>query len=183
MYLALTRPWQGAAPAPAEPSAIAEPTTPAEPAPSRRRGRKRTHAPSASDGATTDEPAPTPLTAAQERLVWKGDAVALPPAEHDFSSEDERRSLTDEEIGAAVRRHSDAVIQCMAQSASGLPLRAKVTLQLLVDGQGRVTRHRVQAPAVLFERGVAACIGAALRAWRFPATGAPTLVTAPFELG
>lgn len=181
MYLALTRPWQGAEPAVTEPAPIAESAPPPEPTPTRRRGRKRTHAPSADDGTSIAEPAP--LTAAQERLVWKGDAVALPPAEHDFSSEDERRSLTDAEISAAVRRHSDAVIQCMAQSASGLPLRAKVTLQLLVDGQGRVTRHRVQAPAVLFERGVAACIGAALRAWRFPATGAPTLVTAPFELG
>lgn len=180
MYLALTRPWQRAEPSVAEPTPIAEPA-PAEPAPARRRGRKRTPAPSA-EGAPGQE-APAPLTAAQERLVWRGDAVALPPTEHDFSSGDERRALTDDEIGAAVRAHGDAVIQCMARAASGLSLRAKVTLQLLVDGHGRVTRHRVQAPAVLFERGVAPCIGTALRAWRFPATGAPTLVTAPFELG
>lgn len=181
MYLALTRPWQRAEPVAVEPTPSAEPAPPAEPTPSRRKPRKRTHTPGPDSAPAVEEPAP--LTAAQERLVWRGDSVALPPAEHDFSSSDERRALTDEEIGAAVQRHSDAVIQCMAQAASGLPLRAKVTLQLLVDGQGRVTRHRVQAPAVLFERGVAPCIGAALRSWRFPSTGAPTLVTAPFELG
>ncbi len=71
----------------------------------------------------------------------------------------------------------------MVTAAAGTELRATVTLRMLVDGKGNVTRHRVQAPQYLFEHGMSACVERAVSRLRFPATGAFTLVTAPFELG
>jgi hypothetical protein len=46
-----------------------------------------------------------------------------------------------------------------------------------------VTRSRLEAPRYLFERGLLGCAQRALGRLRFPATGAPTLVTFPVHLG
>ena len=194
MYLALRQPWQAApeqsAPTPAP---VAEPA----PAPGKKPGkRRRGHrtgdpAPATGDGLAegAEEPGPEEtappvvLSAAERRVIWRGEAVSLPPASHDFSREDSGRALSDDEIAGVVRAQSRGVIDCMARAAAGTDLRATLTVQLLVDGGGRVTRHRVQAPQALFDRGLSTCVAQALKGWRFPATGAPTLVTAPFELG
>ncbi len=190
MYLALQQPWRASAvDEVAADARIADPAPAPTTKPGKRRPRsRRPDAPAANDGGELadsglEDTAPVELSAADRRLVWRGDAVALPPASHDFSKEDSGRALTDAEIDAVVRSNSRAVIDCLARAATGTDLRTPVTLQLLVDGRGRVTRHRVHAPQYLFAQGVAECVAEGLRAWRFPATGAPTVVTAPFELG
>ena len=62
------------------------------------------------------------------------------------------------------------------------PNTATITVKLLVDGNGRVTRSRLQAPRYLFEHGLLGCAQRALGRMKFPATGAPTLVTLPVNL-
>ena len=58
-------------------------------------------------------------------------------------------------------------------------LSGTITVKMVVEGNGRVSRSRVQAPHYLFSQGVLACVQGALRSLKFPATGAPTLVTLP----
>jgi hypothetical protein len=198
MYLALQRPWQREAPQAVQP-VVADPGSeaPKKPPGKRRRGgRGGTDAPNegAADGidgnaaggeAGLAEPEPPAivLSAADRRLVWRGAEVALPAARHDFSAgAATERALSDEEIAGTVRAQSKAVVDCMVAAAAGTDLRATVMLQLLVDGSGRVTKHRVQAPQYLFDHGLAGCAERALGRWRFPAVGGFTLVNAPFDL-
>ncbi|HEX7994239.1 MAG TPA: hypothetical protein VF506_09975, partial [Streptosporangiaceae bacterium] len=58
-----------------------------------------------------------------------------------------------------------------------------ITVKLLVDGRGRVTRSRIQAPHYLFEHGLLGCTQRALGRMHFPATGGATIVTLPVNLG
>jgi hypothetical protein len=53
---------------------------------------------------------------------------------------------------------------------------------MLVTGEGRVTKVRMRAPQYLFAHGFQACARGAAKSLRFPSTGAPTVVTAPFDL-
>jgi hypothetical protein len=69
------------------------------------------------------------------------------------------------------------------QGATGTDLRGTITVKLLVDGHGQVTRSRVQAPHYLFEHGLLGCTQRALGRIHFPATGAASLVTLPVNLG
>src|SRR6185503_10443290 len=101
----------------------------------------------------------------------------------DMAGGDESRSLEDGEINATIGSQSDGVRECVVQGATGTDLRATITVKLIVDGSGRVSRSKVQAPHYLFERGLQACAQRALGRMRFPATGAPTLVTLPINLG
>ncbi|HWN69571.1 MAG TPA: hypothetical protein VNM90_18140, partial [Haliangium sp.] len=59
---------------------------------------------------------------------------------------------------------------------------ARITAEMLVNGQGQVSKMRVRAPAYLFAHGFYACARRATLGLRFPATGAPTVVTAPYDL-
>jgi hypothetical protein len=46
-----------------------------------------------------------------------------------------------------------------------------------------VSRSQLQAPHYLFEKGLLNCAQRALGQIKFPATGAPTVVTFPVNLG
>lgn len=195
MYLALEKPWQRAAPVEAQ--VVQEP--PAAPdTPGKKGGKKRRPGRGGNGGNGTsggrgdelvgagdiEETAPlVELTAADRRVSWRGAEVVLPPAKVDMGAEDSSRSLSDDEIRATVREQSRPIIDCMVTAATGTDLRATVTIRMLVDGKGQVTRHRVQAPQYLFDHGMPACVERAVQRLRFPATGAFTLVTTPFELG
>ena len=122
------------------------------------------------------------LTAADRALEWRGEDVALPPARLDMSAGDARK-LEDGEINATIATQADGVRTCVIQGATGTDLTATITVKLLVGGEGRVTRSRVQAPRYLFEKGLLPCVQRALGRMKFPATGAPTLVTLPVNLG
>lgn len=191
MYLFLERPWQKTAPAEVakEPEA-----TPVVEEPGKKGGKKRRPArhggnkagdmSGRDDGEYEESAPPIELTAVDRKLVWRGPEVVLPPAKVDFSEGgSDARALSDAEISGAVRDGSRPIIDCMIAAATGTNLRATVTIKMLVDGKGQVTRHRMQAPQYLFDHGMAACVERAVSRLRFPATGAPTLVTAPFDLG
>jgi hypothetical protein len=151
--------------------------------------RKRTRpavsptAPQDGDGEEL-EPAPPPLTAADRALEWRGDDVALPAQAIDMAGGGgEARPLDDGEINATINGQAGGVKDCVMQGATGTELRGTITVKLVVDGRGRVTRSRVQAPRYLFEHGLSACTQRALGRIHFPATGAATLVTIPVTLG
>jgi hypothetical protein len=52
---------------------------------------------------------------------------------------------------------------------------------MVVEGTGRVSRSRVQAPHYMFGQGLLACVKGQLAHASFTSTGAPTLVTLPVE--
>ena len=136
------------------------------------------------DGETdeTSAAATPPLTAADRHLEWRGDTVALPSHRVDMAGGDEARALNPSEISTAISNGSNAVIACLQKAATGTGLAATVTLQMLVDGAGKVTSLRVEAPHILHEHGLLACARTAAAKLPFAATGAPTLVTAPFDI-
>jgi hypothetical protein len=185
MYLTLRPPWGGGgAAAPPDDGVVAAPagsgSAAGKPKPRRRPGRRGTVA--AQPGAS-EETEPPPLTEADRRLEWRGDEVALPPRSIDMTSNAEARPLDDGEINAVIGGQTGGMRDCVVQGATGTDLSATITVKLLVDGAGRVTRSRLQAPRYLFEHGLLGCARRALGRMKFPATGAPTLVTFPVHLG
>ena len=153
-----------------------------EPRSKRKRGRGRRA--SAGAGAETDpagDDIPA-LPAADRALVWKGDPVALPARQIDMAGDGDARALDSGEINAVIRSQSEPMIACIAGARGHAELDARITVEMLVNGDGQVTRMRVRAPAYLFARGFHACARTAAQRLRFPATGAPTVVTAPYDL-
>jgi hypothetical protein len=197
MYLTLRPPWgvrSHLVPSDAgmDPVAVLDGGPPGKPKGKRRPGGRggTIAAPGAAPGGAAggagevEETEPVVLTEADRRLEWRGDDVALPPTKQvDMSSGAEARSLDDAEINAVIAGQSDGVRGCVVQGATGTELRATITVKMLVDGSGRVTRSRLQAPRYLFEHGLLACAQRALGRMKFPATGAPTVVTLPVTLG
>jgi hypothetical protein len=131
-----------------------------------------------------EEPEPAPLSAADRALEWRGDDVALPAQTIDMTGGGrEARPLDDGEITATINSQAGGVKDCVVQGATNTDLRATITVKLLVDGRGRVTRSRIQAPHYLLEHGLLGCTQRALGRMHFPATGGATLVTLPVNLG
>ena len=187
MYLGLKQPWQRATPSVAitvdAPAAMQDGGTAK---PSKRPGRNKTRSVSeprdSVDDSAPDETAPPSLTAADRGLIWNGGDFGLPAKSIDMGGNgDESRPLSDGEINAGLR--SAGILECVVQAARGTDLQATITVKLLVEGTGRVSKHRVQAPRYLQDHGLAACVAKAAARVRFTATGAATLVTAPFVLG
>jgi hypothetical protein len=186
MYLALRPPWGGHATAPPDAGPVASVPVDAPPAKPKKKRRRPAGTPNAQNpgGDDTDEPEPQPivLTEADRRLEWRGDEVALPAHKVDMGAGGEGRPLDDGEINGAFANDA-GVRTCVANGATGTDLHATITVKMLVDGSGRVTKSRVQAPHYLHEHGLLACTQHALARMHFPATGAPTVVTIPVNLG
>ncbi len=137
------------------------------------------------DGEGDSEPEPAALavlTASDRALEWRGEDVALPPRTVDLAG-GEARGLEDGEINRVIGSQAGGVKDCVVQAATHTDLRATITVKLLVDSRGKVTRSRIQAPRFLFEQGLLGCAQRALGRVHFPATGAPTVVTLPVNLG
>lgn len=185
MYLVLRPPWgpRFATVASSGPPVVvvASDAGVAKPKPKQRRSRSPSATPAAGDPEPEEIAAPV-LTAADRALEWRGEDVALPAQTLDMASGDARR-LDDSEIRATLDRQGGAVKDCVVQGASATDLRATITVKLLVDGRGRVTRSRVHAPHYLFEHGLLGCAQRALGRLSFPATGGATVVTLPVTLG
>jgi hypothetical protein len=193
MYLTLRPPWsRGEAPAVAGSAGSAASAKPDAGVPGKAKPRPRARpargggiagAPGAGEGEDAEGPAVV-LTDDDRRLEWRGDEVVLPPRKIDLTSPGgDARPLDDGEINAVIAEQSDGVKDCVIRGAIGTDLRAAITVKLLVDGNGRVTRSGLMAPRYLFGRGLLACAQRALGRMRFPATGAPTVVTLPVDLG
>lgn len=193
MYLTLRPPWAGdpGAVPPTDAGVAAPPPSGSGSAVPRGPRRPRVRRPAPAEvadpgGSDAVGDAVIELRAADRALEWRGDAVALPPRQLDLGPGGDggsARPLDDGEIQAGLSAHHGAVRACVVEAATGTDLRATLAVELLIDGAGRVGRSRVQAPRYLFERGLLACVRRALGRLRFPATGAPTKVGFPVQLG
>jgi len=179
VYLATERPW-GSSQTSIEPDAgVAEVSKKKK---KKRRGKKRRGKRRAGSGAAMADDIPV-LTEAEQKLVWKGAKVAIPEKSVDFgSAEGGGRSLSATEINSAIKSGSQSVIDCIDEARGSAVLKSAVTFKLLVDGHGTVTKSRVRAPVYLFDHGFLKCARSAVRSVQFPATGAFTVVTAPYDL-
>ena len=65
------------------------------------------------------------------------------------------------------------------KAASNTDLSGTITVKMVVMGNGKVARSRVQAPRYMFGQGLLGCVQRELGGWHFPSTGSPTLVTLP----
>jgi hypothetical protein len=99
-----------------------------------------------------------------------------------MSAGDDARPLDAGEIARTFERGRAPLLDCIVRAAGEAPLQGAITLEMLVDGAGRVVKSRVQAPAYLFAHGLLPCVKRAAAQLGFPATGAHTVVTQPFEL-
>jgi hypothetical protein len=201
MYLALRPPWAGRAQAPSDAATIAQ--TPADAGvkkPGKKRGVRRrpgTGAPGApgsvvsgddpswtgDDGATTEELPPklVALTPADRALEWRGDDTTRPAQKIDMAGGGESRSLDDGEIQSTISGQSSAAQSCVTTAATNTDLRGTITVRMVVDGGGHVTKSKLQAPHYMFEHGLLTCVQRAVRGMKFPAVGGSTLVTMPIN--
>jgi len=188
MYLALRPPWASHASAsPADAGVVAEAASDAGAKKKRRHRPGGPHQPGGEDedwansgGGDETEPAKlVQLSAADRQLEWRGDDTSPPKQTLDMNSKGEARALDNGEIQATIASQSAGVQSCVVKAATNTDLSGTITVKMVVEGNGHVSRSRVQAPHYLHAQGVLACIQGALRAWKFPATGAPTLVTLP----
>lgn len=194
MYLALRPPWGGGATT----SAPIDAGTPVAQAPGdagvgKPKKKRRPRPPGSTMPATpgggsdeeyTEETDPmVTLTAADRALEWRGDDVTLPPTKLDMGGGGEARPLDDSEINGTIGSQGGGVRTCVVQTATNTDLRATITVKMVVDGSGRVTKSKLQAPRYLFEKGLLTCVQRAVGKMKFPSTGAPTSVTLPVTLG
>ncbi|MBS1118022.1 MAG: hypothetical protein H6Q90_250 [Deltaproteobacteria bacterium] len=183
MYLVLRPPWGGRGTAPSDAGVIAMAPVDAGVTKPKKKKRRPAGVPVQPGDTELDEPELPPLSEADRRLEWRGDEVVLPATKIDMAAGGEARTLDDSEINATVSGQTGGVRDCVVQGATGTDLRATITIKLLVDGTGRVTRSKLQAPHYLFEKGLLGCAQRAFGRLRFPASGAPTIVTFPVNLG
>lgn len=183
-YLVLEPPWRGGGSGAGPIVAVADTTDAGVPV--KKKGKRKARVGGGGGAGGTQEPFEVDeeivLTEADKRLEWRGDAVSLPPRTLDMAGADEGRPLDDGEIQSGIAGGSGPVIGCIKDATAGAALSAQVTLQMLVGADGRVGKVRVRAPQWLHAHGLLACARRAARAMPFPATGAPTVVTAPYHL-
>jgi hypothetical protein len=173
-WLAMARPWRSSE----EPAAAAPPPDAAPAATASVKKKKR-----GKRGEAGESEAPAPvLSAADREPVWRGPAISLPTRSVDLGSDEDARPLDSGEIDQVLSRSSEPVLSCIKQALAGAELTGKVELEMLVSGTGAVQKVRVRAARWLLEHGLADCASAAARRVRFPATGAPTIVNAPYHL-
>ncbi len=180
-YLGIARPWKSdetQAAADAGPAAVASP----EGKKKKNRGGKRRAQGGAVDDEVETEPPPPDLSAADRETVSRGPRIQLPARSVDLGDSDSGRSLDSGEIDAALSGSSGPMQACVNRAIAGAELRGQATLEMLVGGDGNVQKVRVSAPRWLIDHGFAECATSAARRLRFPATGAPTIVEAPFHL-
>jgi hypothetical protein len=195
MYLALRPPWASKATAPADAGVVAE--APSDGGIAKKKKKRRpgaggggAHQPGGDDedwlnsggGEETEPPRLVQLSAADRALEWRGDDTSPRKQNIDMNSSAESRSLDNGEIQSTIASESAGVQSCVIKAAGNTDLAGTITVKMVVEGNGRVSRSRVQAPRYMFSQGLLGCVQGALRSWNFPATGAPTLVTLPVNL-
>lgn len=178
-YLGLEKPWRSSETASVAPDA--GPAVAAKGDKPKKKGRRGKGKRSSNKKVDLDEV--PELTAADNKAVWKGQAVKLPAKSVDFEAGGgDARSLSPAEINGVIQSGSEPVLACITKSRGNAMLEATVVLKMLVDGSGNVTRVGVKAPAYLFAHGFLACATSAAKKLRFPAVGGHTVVSAPYDL-
>jgi hypothetical protein len=122
------------------------------------------------------------LTAADRTMVWRGPKITLPEKNMDFASGGGGRNLNQGEISDGVNSGQRRLMSCVAEARGQAELATKITLKILVEGDGNASKVRLQAPSYLMKNGLFPCASSAVRAMRFPGTGAATIVTVPLDL-
>jgi hypothetical protein len=182
-YLVLEPPWRGGGSA-AGPAVAVGGTVDAGVPATKKKGKRKARVGGTSTGS--QEPFEVDedivLSDADRRMEWRGDAVSLPPRTIEMGGTDDGRPLDDGEIQNGIANGSGPVIGCIKDATAGAAISAEVTVQMLVGADGRVSKVRVRAPNWLHEHGLLTCAKRATRSMPFPATGAPTVVTAPYHL-
>ena len=192
MYLALRPPWAGQGAEPSSGSAVVAeaPGDAGVTGKKKKKGARRPGAPrqpggddedwlNSGGGEETEPPKLVQLSAADRALEWRGDDTSPKKQSLDMSNNAESRSLDNGEIQSAISSQSGGVQNCVMQAATNTDLSGTITVKMVVEGNGKVSRSRVQAPRYMFSQGLLACVKGKLAGWSFPATGAPTLVTLP----
>jgi hypothetical protein len=200
MYLALRPPWGHGGTTPSSDGGVVAVAT-ADAGVGKPKKKTRHHRPSGPSGgggggATTSgdeqgwgsgdyveetEPQLVQLTAADRAMEWRGDDTTRPPQKIDMANGAEARSLDDGEIRSTIDSQSSATQQCVVQAATNTNLAGTINVKLVVDGNGRVIKSKVQGFHYMFEHGLLACVHGAVGRMKFPATGSSTLVTMPIN--
>jgi hypothetical protein len=197
MYLVLRPPWGGHGTAPSDAAVVAQAPSDAGSGKPKKHGHGGGHhRPSGGGNAvsgddpswtgggddTPEEPAPqlVKLTPADRELEWRGDDTTKPAQTIDMNGAD-TRSLDDGEIRSTISDQSGPTQSCVMQAATNTDLKGTITVRMIVDGKGNVTKSKIQAPHYMFEHGVLGCIQGAVRHMKFPAAGQYTLVTMPIN--
>ncbi|MFT3699198.1 MAG: AgmX/PglI C-terminal domain-containing protein [Kofleriaceae bacterium] len=121
------------------------------------------------------------LTAADRQKESRGDDVTPGAQKIDMANGADGRKLEQGEIESTISSQSAAAQQCVMSSATNTNLAGTISVKLVVDGTGHVTRSKVEGFHYMFEHGLLACMQSAVKKMKFPATGAPTLVTMPIN--
>ena len=193
MYLVLRPPWAGEGTAQPPAGVVAEAPTDAGVSKKKKRrprgggGGGGGHQPGGDDedwinsggGEETEAPRLIQLSAADRAFEWRGDDTSPRKQTIDMNSGSESRSLDNGEIQSTISTYSGGVQDCVIKAATNTDLSGTITVKMVVEGTGKVSRSRVHAQRYLFSQGLLACVHGQLRNWKFPATGAPTLVTLP----
>src|SRR5580704_12102677 len=196
MYVALRPPWASHdTPPPELPVVAAAPVDAGVAKPKHKHGPRRPgHAPAANGSTQSGDESgwgdsgggdDTPivqlvqLSAADRVLEWRGDDTSRPPQKIDMANGTESRSLDDGEIRSTIDSQSGPAQSCVMAGATNTDLKGTITIKLVVDGNGRVIKSKVQAFHYMFEHGLLGCMQRAVGGMKFPATGTSTLVTMP----
>jgi hypothetical protein len=195
MYLALRPPWGGGAATttPIDAGPVAQVPGDAGPVAKVKKKRRR---PAGSVPGTVSPPGqalgsdeeyeetdPLPvLTAADRASDTRGDDMTLPPTKLDMGTGGEARPLEQGEINATIGSQAGGVRDCVVQAATNTDIKDTITVELVVDGSGRVTKSRVRAPRYLFGKGLLTCVQRSAGKMKFPAVGGSTHVTLPITL-
>ena len=194
MYLALRPPWgRGGTTPPADAGVVAMAPVDAGVAKPKKK-RPRHHMTGSNPTTSGDEqgwgsadyveetePQLVQLTAADRAMEWRGDDTTRPTQKIDMTGGAEGRSLDDGEIRSTIDSQSAAAQQCVVAAATNTNLSGQISVKLVVDGNGRVIKSKVQAFHYMFAHGLLACMQSAVGKMKFPATGASTLVTMPIN--
>ena len=180
MYLALRPPWAGEATVPSDAGVVA--SAPGDAGVAKRKKKRRPggggggHQPGGDDddwlnsggGDETEPPRLIQLSAADRGLEWRGDDTKPPKQTIDMDSGGESRALDNSEIQSTIASESAGVQSCVVRAAQNTDLSGTITVKMVVEGTGKVSRSRVQAPRYLFSQGLLGCVQGELRGWRFP---------------
>lgn len=191
MYLALRPPWGGATTTttPIDAGVVAQAPrdagTGAKPKKKRRRPAGTVTPPDQAGGSDDEyeetEPLPV-LTSADRQFEWRGDDVTPPPRKIDMGGGGEARPLDSSEINVTLGSQAGPIKDCVIASVTNTDLRGEFHIKLLVDGTGKVTKSRVQAPRYTFTKGLLTCVQRAAGRMKFPATGGATSVDVPVSV-
>ena len=121
------------------------------------------------------------LQPGDEKMRAEGDALGRP--EHLDLSEPDAHELSQDDLDRGFHGASPRIEKCITDALGDAPLETgRVEVGLRVEKSGSVNRVRVEAPALLQRQGLTRCVRAAVTQLHFPASGASSVVTYPFEL-